>query len=366
MISELERINALNLEPSLPKNDDGNRSMTKYSQDRDKVKNEFQQFLSSMRKHDEQKASSSTVPSSGSQPGEMSGRNTMPKPGGSTTASVPNMSTAPAFQVDNQGPSTKNLLNILEDMLKEASKANPSSLGPEWPEAKHPSYKEVLGRPSGPIPELQNQGKLGEAPVDTNTRQGHMSQGPHGGAGGGGNNRSQMQGNDQMQAQMRPVGPGGMQQQGMPQQQGYVMQGGPPQGGQPQMQMYMAGPQGMQPMPNMQMQGQHMVFQPGMGMVAMGGQNQQMAVPMAMMGGPQQGGPNAQGMPMQQFDGNHQQGQVMYMPMMMPQDGSGNMPQNMMMQPQGMQGYPQQGGNPGNPQGGYMMQQQMFQQQGNS
>merc|ERR1719486_990790 len=66
MISELERINALNLEPSLPKVDDGNRSVSRYSQDRDKVKNEFQQFLSVMQRQDEKKLGPSSQSATGS------------------------------------------------------------------------------------------------------------------------------------------------------------------------------------------------------------------------------------------------------------------------------------------------------------
>merc|ERR1719498_14143 len=57
MISELERINALNLEPSLPKVDDGTRGVSRYWQDRDKVKQEFQQFLGVMKGKDDTKGS---------------------------------------------------------------------------------------------------------------------------------------------------------------------------------------------------------------------------------------------------------------------------------------------------------------------
>merc|ERR1719181_1109495 len=75
MVSELERINALNLEPSLPKVDDGNRAVMRQNQDRDKVKNEFQQFLSVMKKNDEAKAGTPSAASSGRKPeggGQMS------------------------------------------------------------------------------------------------------------------------------------------------------------------------------------------------------------------------------------------------------------------------------------------------------
>lgn len=54
MISELERINALNFEPSLPV-DDGTRNMSRLSQNRDILKNEFEQFLKVMKNHDNAK-----------------------------------------------------------------------------------------------------------------------------------------------------------------------------------------------------------------------------------------------------------------------------------------------------------------------
>merc|ERR1719310_2447126 len=62
MMSELERINALNLEPSIPKADDGNRSSARLSQNRDMLKNEFQQFLKVMKNHDKQKAGKQGAP----------------------------------------------------------------------------------------------------------------------------------------------------------------------------------------------------------------------------------------------------------------------------------------------------------------
>merc|ERR1719408_1004983 len=43
------------MEPSLPKVDDCSRSVSKYWQDRDKVKNEFTQFLQGMQANDEKK-----------------------------------------------------------------------------------------------------------------------------------------------------------------------------------------------------------------------------------------------------------------------------------------------------------------------
>lgn len=368
MISELERINALNLEPSLPKVDDGNRSVSRYSQDRDKVKNEFQQFLTTMKQNDSKKGGAETVNSRGSDAPMAA----MPKSGAApATSSVPNLTLQPAFIVENPGQNPKNLQGILEDMLGQAeseSKRQESNKAWDgWPEAKGPSYHDVLGRPTGQKPELPAQaGQQPQAPADAGNRSGgHMPQ----------NNNSRQPNQDQGQ-QMRQNNMGQNNMQGPPagmQQQpgGYMMapQGGQ-QGGQPQMQMFVPGPQGMQPMSGMPMQGmQFMVPQGQQGMMPMmGGQPNQQPGMMPMMMAPQQGGQNPQGMAMPggmpQFDANgQQQQQMMFMPVMMAQDQNGNM-----MMPQGMQGYPQQGGGPqgGPQQGGYMMQQPMFQPQANN
>jgi len=366
MISELERINALNLEPSLPKVDDGNRNVNRYSQDRNKVKNEFQTFLSEMKRNDEAKAGNTPNPTSSSTGSKPSGGGPEgQKPG--ATSSQQNLSLQPVFQVENGSPDLV-LEKILSDMLKQASSVPTASLEPEWPEAQGPSYKEVLGRPTGK-PNLVDMSHAGDA----GARPGHGPQ--------GNNARPPMgQGQDQMRP-MGPPGQGGMhhqqQQQQQQQQGGYMMQGGPQQGGQPQMPMFMPGgmgqgPQGMQgqQMMMMNMQGQQMGQPQMFAQGPNGPMGQQMAVPMGMMAAPQQGGPGGQGgnvnpgmNPGMPYDGQQQQ-QMMFMPVMMSQDG-----QQYTMPQQGMQGYPQQqGGNTGNPQQGFMMQQPMYNQhqQGNS
>lgn len=402
MISELERINALNLEPSISKKaDDGQRLDKKYWQDRGKVKNEFEQFLAVMKKNDETKSgggdSSRANEAAGTQGGFAStGASNLALPNSAATQSPSNPSTP--FPVECTALSFS-LPNILEDMLTKASAANANDLPPSWPEARGPSYHEVLGRATGktPImkamgqeemPDYQNRGRLEDAPhhggnmrqqptvmdqplaLEDNRTQGRSRQGGQMGH----NSRQNQHGNDQGQMRSNfPQGNQGMQQQqqsmrdagpqGGP--QGYVMQGpgGMQQGvggQQPQMMFQMPGGMGpggqpMQGMQGMNMQGQQMMYGRNGQMIGMMPGNGQM-MPMGMM----QGGQNSQGGNMQQFSGDQQQQQhqnqqqpqnqqMMFMPVMMPADqaqGGGY------MQPQGMPGgYPQ----PGNNQQGYMM-----------
>lgn len=361
MISELERINALNLEPSLPKVDDGSRSVSRYSQDREKVKNEFQQFLTVMKKNDDAKAGGNQVAGSSSTAAPAA---TSKAPQPSAHPNVP----GPTFPVDRDTKVELNLADVLAKMLKTAGE--PAQSQPDWPEAKGPSYHEVLGRASAngqPMPPGGGQRMDGQA--DAGNRHGGQQM-PQ-----GNNNRPPMQNQDQgmqqqQQNQMRQMNPQQMQQppQGMQQQpQGYMMAPNPQQGGQQGGMFMMPGPQGMQPMQGMMpqgMQGQPVMFAPGQPGMMMAQPNQQGGMPggMMMMMAPAGGGPpQQQGVQMpqgMQFDNNGQQQQMMFMPMM--QDGQGNM----MMPPQGMQGYAPQG-NPGNPQQNFMMQQPMYNNQGN-
>jgi hypothetical protein len=310
-MSELERINALNLEPSLPKADDGSRSGFRNTQDRTKVKNEFEQFLSELK-------------------GKGSAGAARPKEG-AATSSVPMMRPGPVFQVEELSSPAKTFQVILDEMCQQASKVSASQQKPDWPESRGQlKYSEVLGRATE-SPSLASLPRGPGGLADAGNRMNNMPQVGNG---------MPKQGNDQMQQQMRPMGPGMQGPQGMQPQGGFVMAGpGGQQGGQQQM-MYMQG----MPMQGQGMQG--MMFGNQMGMVAMGGQNQQMPMaPMQMMA-PQQGGPNPQGM--QQFDGSQQQQQtMMFVPM--PMQGQGNMGGNMMMQQQG----------------GYMMQQPMYPNQAN-
>lgn len=361
MISELERINALNLEPSLPKVDDGSRSVSRYSQDREKVKNEFQQFLTVMKKNDDAKAGGNQV----------AGSSSTAAPAATSKAAQPSAHPnvpGPTFPVDKDAAINGTLKDVLDKMLTGAG--DPGQSQPDWPEAKGPSYHEVLGRASAngqvPMPPGGDQRMGGQA--DAGNRHGGQQMQGGGGRPPAQNQEQGMQ--QQQQNQMRQMNPQQMQQppQGMQQQpQGYMMAPNPQQGGQQGGMFMMPGPQGMQPMQGMMpqgMQGQPVMFAPGPGgqpgmMMAQPGQQGGMPGGMMMMmapaGGPGQQGQMPQGM---QFDNNGQQQQMMFMPMM--QDGQGNM----MMPPQGMQGYAP-GGNPGNPQQNFMMQQPMYNNQGN-
>lgn len=244
MVSELERINALNLEPSLPKESDGNRNVSRLSQNRDMLKSEFQQFLKVMKNNDNLKANKEKQPAApntstgASQGGDRPG----PAPAGAQGASSKSSVPSPPFTVENKHSTPPTLGGILEEMLRRASSGAPVSEVPDWPDASGGSYHDALGRPTGkaqlpPGMAQMGGGNFSEVP-ENNTRQGNAPAGAAADvrppAGGG----SAPQG---MRPQMGSAAPQGTQPpHGMQPPQGYVMAGaGPPnQGGQPQMQMF--------------------------------------------------------------------------------------------------------------------------------
>ncbi|CAE8654056.1 unnamed protein product, partial [Polarella glacialis] len=285
--------------------------------------------------------------------------------GGTPVAKAPAHS--PSFNVYKKGPETqrKGLTEILEPFFLRARGSTPDSAAPDWPDAKGPSYHEVLGQPNpSSRPLMAPQGCGG---------QGHMQT-----MGGG----WQPQGQQMMQQVQQPgqqpqqghqvqqqQGPGdqqgppmaGMGGVGGPQmmQQGFVVSNGPP-GGPPQ-QMYgnMYGPGGCQGHQGQGMPPNMMVLPGGQTMMAQGGQQM---VPMGMVAGGQGGqNPNMVGgmAPMPKFGGNQQQ--MVVMPVLM--SGPGQYQQTAFM-PQTMQGGQMPGpqGPPGGPpqgDGGQgMMQQQ--------
>lgn len=368
MISELERINALNLEPSLPKQDDGQRNVSRLNQNREALKGEFQNFLKTLQTQDKDKEksrppSNTTAPSFDPQQsrGGGTGSNNMaalkqtpaPTQGGGGPGN-------PQFLVNKSSTSeSKSLGNILDAMLQQAGTTAPDTVGPDWPEAQGPSFHGVLGEPGQmkpPTNQLPQHDQHQQQQMPNQQQRSHNSN--HG------NQQQRPQGPpDQVQQQVRPMGPPGAQQQpGMPPQGYMVAQGPPGQGGQ-QMMFQMpgqGGPGNMMPIQGMPMQGQNVMMmagQPGMQMM-----NPQMMNMQGMMVAPgQQGGQMPQGgmMGVPQMGGHdQQQQQMMFVPMMMPTD------QAYAMNPQGYPGQPQ--GGPGNqPQAPYMMPQQgMFHQQG--
>ncbi|CAE8647276.1 unnamed protein product, partial [Polarella glacialis] len=133
--------------------------------------------------------------------------------GGTPVAKAPAHS--PSFNVYKKGPETqrKGLTEILEPFFLRARGSTPDSAAPDWPDAKGPSYHEVLGQPNpSSRPLMAPQGCGG---------QGHMQT-----MGGG----WQPQGQQMMQQVQQP---GQQPQQGhqVQQQQGPGDQQGPPMAG---------------------------------------------------------------------------------------------------------------------------------------
>jgi hypothetical protein len=362
MISELERINALNLEPSLPKQDDGSRNVSRLNQNREALKGEFQNFLKTLQSQDKDK---------GKAPAGAGGGGAVER--GGPTGSNQNMAALkqtpasthggggpqnPQFVVNKTSTSeSKSLGGILDEMLKEAGKTAPDTVAPDWPEAKGPSFHDVLGEPgamkapTSQLPQQHDQQQHMPSQQRTHNNNHNNPSNPR------------PQGPPDQGQQVRPMGPPGGQQPNMP-PQGYVIQPGPGQNQQMMFQMPgQGGPQNMMPIQGMQaMQGQNVMMMAGQ--PQMFPQNPQMNMMQGMMVAPgQQGGQMPQGvMNMAHMGGDQQQQQMMFVPMMMPAD------QAYGMNPQGMQqGYPPQQGGPGN-QGqapyGMMPQQQMYHNQG--
>lgn len=323
MISEMKRINALNLEPTSAKHDDSNvrggrglkdpaqRNPQRMSGNNADLKVEFQQSLQVI---SQQEAKRNRKTAGDGEMGPWEGNNTQasgdksknqpgalakagdpsrqgfsfnPKapafslnpqagefmPGGSNNAAAnpapaatPAKSTGPGPMLKLDKKSTKQQLkglgDILEMFFQRAKHSSPESAAPDWPDAKGPSYKDVLGQPNPQASARVGAANLGAAQ--------HMQQ---------------MQGGGWQQQNQ------GQQQQ--PQQTGQqVQQQQVPQQNAPPNQEQQGGPQ---------MVGQGMTMQPMMPQAfvvnnASGGQQNQMQYGQ-MYGGPGQGQPHqGQGM----------------------------------------------------------------------
>lgn len=284
---------------------------------------------------------------------------------------------SPSFSTYSKKASGKvkgGLSEILEMFFQRAKNSTPESAAPDWPDAKGPSYKDVLGQPNdrgqravqgaGGMHmqnmaqagswQTQNQGQQGGQQASTNQVQ-QQQQVPQQNAP---QNQDQQQGGPNMGGQ---GGPGGMPMQPAMMPQGFVVANapGPGQGGnQPnQMQQYgnmYAGP-GQQGQPH---QGQGMgqptiVFNQA---PVMGQGGNQMVPTMIAQG--QQGQMGVTG-PMAKFPG--QQQQMLVVPMMLAGPNQYGNGQGFMQGPmQGQGTMPPQGGGPQGDGGqGQMIQQNM-------
>ncbi|CAJ1344139.1 unnamed protein product [Effrenium voratum] len=409
MISEMKRINALNLEPTSAKHDETNarsRMSMKDSTNRNAqrlqgnsqdLKSEFQQSLEIIAQQDakkrsrnnegnppmeqnaqNQKSQSGAMAKAGDQSrgGQNSSFSFNPKapsftlnpqagefmpsaPGGGQTPAKAS-ATSPSFSTYKNTKASKpfkgGLVEILDCFFQRAKNSNPDSAAPDWPDAKGPSYKDVLGQPnqSG---QAKVAGAAGGIPMQ-NMAGPWAAQGQH--AQGGQQVPQQQQQPVQQQtappSQDQQTGPNMVGQGGVPMQPmmpgGFVVANAPPgQGGQTNtMQygnMYAAGQQGQHQQQGMQQPAILFNQTPVMG------QSGSQMVPMIAQGQQGQMGVTA---PMAKFGG--QQQQMVVVPMMLASgqygNGQGFMPATM----QGQGTMP-----PGPPQGdggqGQMMQQGM-------
>lgn len=426
MISEMKRINALNLEPTSAKHDEttarsrmnmkeaarGNaQRMQGTSQD---LKSEFQQSLEIIAQQDAKKRgknpdgnsqwdgqntqnqkgqSGGAMAKAGDQSRQQSGSfsfNPQAKsftlnpaavdftPGGGQ-AQTPAKSSAPSpsFSTYSKKPPGKSfkggLSEILEMFFQRAKNSTPDSAAPDWPDAKGPSYKDVLGQPNpsgqravagaGQMHmqnmaaqagswQTQNQGQQGGQQATNQVQQ--QQQVPQ---------QNAPQNQDQQQGGPNVGGQGGMPMQPTMMPQGFVVAGapGPGQGNQPnQMQQYGNMYPGQQGQPH---QGQGMgqptiVFNQA---PVMGQGSNQMMPTMIAQGQQGQMGVTA---PMAKFPG--QQQQMLVVPMMLAGPNQYGNGQGFGMQGpmQGQGTMPPQGGGPQGDGGqGQMMQQNMYPRQ---
>lgn len=388
MISEMKRINALNLEPAVPKLDDKTGTdwvNFKASQSRNRenkaqgegLKAEFEQALAVIRKRESQKQKPQTSQDQAQPSGQIEAAGSASPSGGdskpfkfnanakdftfnptaatftptgaaaSTPASASQaesaskqakqsgaVSTGPEFTINASKPELARLQleKILDRFSQSSCGARGLSQEPKWSDANGPSFREILGQPNPmmPIGQLGN----GASPGQWQQQQPGMGQmGPPGAQAPG-----QPPAAQQMMPQQGQMGGPGGQPTGQPNapqmmgQQGFVMGAAPGgQSGQMFQPMYPA-PTGAAPMPRpaggagqMPVQGQQPMVFNQQGMMQQG-QGQQMAMP-----------------------GNMAQMQGQQMVMMMPA-GQG-MPQGFAPMP-GQPGQPGQAGQPGQ-QGGH-------------
>lgn len=429
MISEMKRINALNLEPTSAKHDEttarsrmnmkeaarGNaQRMQGTLQD---LKSEFQQSLEIIAQQDAKKRGKN--PDGNSQ---WDGQNTQNQKGqsggamakagdqsrqqsdsfsfnpqaksftlnpaavdftpGGGQAQTPAKSSAPSpsFSTYSKKPPGKSfkggLSEILEMFFQRAKNSTPDSAAPDWPDAKGPSYKDVLGQPNpsgqravagaGQMHmqnmaaqagswQTQNQGQQGGQQATNQAHQVQQQQQVP--------QQNAPQNQDQQQGGPNVGGQGGMPMQPTMMPQGFVVAGapGPGQGNQPnQMQQYGNMYPGQQGQPH---QGQGMgqptiVFNQA---PVMGQGSNQMMPTMIAQGQQGQMGVTA---PMAKFPG--QQQQMLVVPMMLAGPNQYGNGQGFGMQGpmQGQGTMPPQGGGPQGDGGqGQMMQQNMYPRQ---
>lgn len=424
MISEMKRINALNLEPTSAKHDEttarsrmnmkeaarGNaQRMQGTSQD---LKSEFQQSLEIIAQQDAKKRgknpdgnsqwdgqntqnqkgqSGGAMAKAGDQSRQQSGSfsfNPQAKsftlnpaavdftPGGGQ-AQTPAKSSAPSpsFSTYSKKPPGKSfkggLSEILEMFFQRAKNSTPDSAASDWPDAKGPSYKDVLGQPNpsgqravaGQMHmqnmaaqagswQTQNQGQQGGQQATNQAHQVQQQQQVP--------QQNAPQNQDQQQGGPNVGGQGGMPMQPTMMPQGFVVAGapGPGQGNQPnQMQQYGNMYPGQQGQPH---QGQGMgqptiVFNQA---PVMGQGSNQMMPTMIAQGQQGQMGVTA---PMAKFPG--QQQQMLVVPMMLAGPNQYGNGQGFGMQGpmQGQGTMPPQGGGPQGDGGqGQVMQQNMY------
>jgi len=375
-ISEMKRINALNLEPTVPKVDD-NRNMrllhkdpagTRNATNQEDLKIAFQQSLSRIntqsaaqqRKRNQGGASlnphAGEFTPSGAAAGAQPSGAVQPH-GASATQGKASAEPAPQFTIDlNMSVVAKKSLSDLFDPFYQLAKGKPPDQEvPRWPDAKGPSYREFLGKPDpgvqammmsnpqqgghpGPMPWQQHQQPQMQH-SQQHMQQQHQQHIPQ--------QAQQQQPQAQQQQQMQQQQQQQMPQQQMPQQQPQQQQHAQQQQQQQQQQQHnqqQGGPQmqdgqGQQMMGNPQMMSQGFVMAPSgqtgppmqmyPGMYNMQGMG---VTGQTAPTGPQQGMMNQQ----QGMTGN-QQG-TMQQPQMMMMNGN-----QMMMPTQGLPGHQQQG-----------------------
>lgn len=397
-VSEMKRINALNLEPALPKLDDKTRSdwiRFKQSQARESkavhgsgLKVEFEKSLEQITRQEASRRGEASPPTgdfkrsgaggkgSAGADGDASASKFSFNPAAKEFSFNPSAATftptstgvapagaspqarqsgpTPQFVMRDTGGSRRTTNDILDSMLQVAKREKVDMMRSEWTEASGPPFREILGRPmpggapplmpgGGPGGPMMQGGWQQQAPGGQMGPQGQGGPGPCQGGPGGPPQGMVPQG--YMTTTTGPPGPCGPQgQMFQPMYQGPggpggprpSGPGGPQQGGMPTQSTMATGPQGMTMVPTGQMGGQggQMGAMPKFGVVPV--MMPQYGQQGFNMGNPQQGGPT--GPPMQ----HGPQGQQV---MMMGPGGQTMMP---MFPGRPMGGGP---GGPGPPQG---------------
>jgi len=173
-IAEMKRINALNLEPTIPKADDRGQSRlvlkesaTRTGAKSESMKREFENSLSQIKRQEKsQQAKRNQAGGANLNPhaGEFmpsSATGSGGGGGGGPGAGHPHAKggdAAPQFQISifsSQGQ--KSLVDLFDPFYQLAKGKPPDQEVPRWPDAKGPSYKELLGKPDPSHPTVQMQ-----------------------------------------------------------------------------------------------------------------------------------------------------------------------------------------------------------------